>query len=511
MSLRLNVAAPIVRQGNREVNSQVPEAKKKIMNYEIVIGLEVHAQLLTESKIFCGCSTKFGAPPNTNICPVCTGQPGVLPVLNKKVVDFAIKTGLALHAQIAPHTIFARKNYFYPDLPKNYQISQYELPIATKGYLDIISEGIVKKIGITRVHLEEDAGKLVHKGAAGLKGATSSLVDLNRTGVPLMEIVSEPDIRSPEEAKIYMEDLRKILVYLGVCDGNMEEGSLRCDANISLRPIGQKEFGVKTEVKNMNSFKSVQRALLSEVKRQLAILEEGGRIVQETRLYDDTTDTTVVMRSKEEAHDYRYFPEPDLVPLEIDKKWTDEIKRTIPELPQEKKVRFMKDLALPELDATVLTAEKELADYFEECLKFYKNPKELSNWIIGELNAYINANKAKIKDLNVTPAGLAEMLKLIEKGTISRKTGKEVFVKMLDTGKSVHDIVAESGATQISDESSLIDAILDVINANPKPVAEYKAGKVQVAGFLVGQVMKATQGRANPDIVNKLLIRELHK
>jgi aspartyl-tRNA(Asn)/glutamyl-tRNA(Gln) amidotransferase subunit B len=481
------------------------------MNYEVVIGLEVHAQLLTESKIFCGCSTKFGNPPNTNICPVCTGQPGVLPVLNKKVVDFAIKTAIAIKAKVAPHTIFARKNYFYPDLPKNYQISQYELPIATSGSLDIVNEGIIKHIGITRVHLEEDAGKLVHKGAAGLKGATSSLVDFNRTGVPLMEIVSEPDLRSPEDAKVYMEELRKILVYIGVCDGNMEEGSLRCDANISLRPIGQKEFGVKTEVKNMNSFRSVQKALTAEIKRQLEILSEGGKITQETRLYDDLNDKTVPMRSKEEAHDYRYFPEPDLVPVEIDKKWIDDIAKTVPELPQEKKLRFMKDFTLPEMDASVLTSDKEMAAFFEDCIKLLNEPKEISNWIIGDVSAYINEKKQAISELNLTPATLIEVLKLVSKGTISRKTGKEVLVKTLDTGKNVNDIIAESGATQISNENELMDVILDAIKNNPKPAADYKGGKEAALFHLMGQIMKATKGRANPETAKQLLIKELKK
>jgi aspartyl-tRNA(Asn)/glutamyl-tRNA(Gln) amidotransferase subunit B len=481
------------------------------MNYEVVIGLEVHAQLLTESKIFCGCSTKFGNPPNTNICPVCTGQPGVLPVLNKKVLDFAIKTAIAIKAKIASHTIFARKNYFYPDLPKNYQISQYELPIATSGNLDIVSEGVIKHIGITRVHLEEDAGKLVHIGAAGLKGATSSLVDFNRTGVPLMEIVSEPDLRSPEDAKVYMEELRKILVYIGVCDGNMEEGSLRCDANISLRPIGQKELGVKTEVKNMNSFKAVQKALTAEIKRQHDILNEGGKITQETRLYDDLNDKTVPMRSKEEAHDYRYFPEPDLVPVEIDKKWIDDIAKTVPELPQEKKLRFMKDFALPEMDATVLTSDKEMAAFFDDCIKLLNEPKDISNWIIGDVSAYINEKKRAISELNLTPATLIEILKLVSKGTISRKTAKDVLVKTLDTGKSVHDIIAESGSTQISDENELMDVILDAINNNPKSAADYKGGKEAALFHLMGQIMKATKGRANPETAKQLLVKELKK
>jgi aspartyl-tRNA(Asn)/glutamyl-tRNA(Gln) amidotransferase subunit B len=481
------------------------------MKYETVIGLEIHAQLLTESKIFCGCSTKFGAAPNTNICPVCTGQPGVLPVLNKKVVEFAIKTGLALKGNVAKRSVFARKNYFYPDLPKNYQVSQYELPLVVGGHMDITVDGKPKHIGITRVHLEEDAGKLVHKGAAGLKGSTGSLVDFNRTGVPLMEIVTEPDIRSPEEAKVFVQELRNLLVYLGVCDGNMEEGSLRCDANVSLRPAGQKELGTKTEVKNMNSFKAVQKALESEIKRQAEMLESGERIVQETRLFDDTTGMTTPMRSKEEAHDYRYFPEPDLVPVEPDRKWVDEIAKTITELPGAKKSRLMKDHGLLELDANVLTDDKAFADFFEECLKLYKNAKNLSNWMIGDLTAYLKAKKITIKELNIIPSQFVEMLNLIDKGTISRTSAKGIMVRMLDEGKSVNDIVAESGATQISDEAELVKLIADVIKNNPKSAVDYKGGKEPALFFLMGQVMKATKGRANPDILKKLLIEELKK
>jgi len=494
----------------REPRSSFAGSRGIKMKYETVIGLEIHAQLLTESKIFCGCSTKFGSAPNTNICPVCTGQPGVLPVLNKKVVDFAIKTGLSLNATIANHSIFARKNYFYPDLPKNYQISQYELPIATKGYMDITVDGEIKHIGITRVHLEEDAGKLVHKGAAGLKGATSSLVDFNRTGVPLMEIVTEPDIRSAEEAKVFMSELRSLLVYLGVCDGNMEEGSLRCDANISLRKPGQKELGVKTEVKNMNSFKSVQKALFAEIKRQTNILDEGGRITQETRLYDDASDTTVQMRSKEEAHDYRYFPEPDLVPLEIDKKWIDEIKATIPELPQEKRIRFVKQYELSEADATILTNDLNMANYFEESVKLLNEPRQIGNWLIGDASAYCNENNKTILDI-LPPDGLVEIIKHIKNGAISRKTAKEVFIEASAEGKEVNDIIKESGATQISNEDELLNIIKDVISSNPKPVSEYKAGKTATLSFIIGQVMKATKGRANPDILNKLLKKELDK
>jgi len=481
------------------------------MNYEAVIGLEIHAQLLTKSKIFCGCSTKFGSAPNSNICPVCTGQPGVLPVLNKKVIEFAIKTGLALKGQIAKHSIFARKNYFYPDLPKNYQISQYELPLVTGGHLDIAVNGKTRHVGITRVHLEEDAGKLVHKGAAGLKGSTSSLVDFNRTGVPLMEIVTEPDIRSPEEAKIFVSELRNLLVYLGVCDGNMEEGSLRCDANVSIRPVGQKELGTKTEVKNMNSFKAVQKALESEIKRQTEMIQAGERIVQETRLFDDTTGTTTPMRSKEEAHDYRYFPEPDLVPVEVDRKWIDNIEKTISELPAAKRSRFMKEFGLPELDATILTDDKALADFFEECNKLYKNAKNLSNWIIGDLTAYMKTKKVGIKDINLTFSQFAEMLDMVDKGTISRTSAKSSLTKMLDEGKSIHDIVSESGLTQISDEVKIRLIVLEVIQKNRPQVVQYKSGKTTLAAFFVGQVMKETKGRANPEVVNRIVVEELNK
>jgi aspartyl-tRNA(Asn)/glutamyl-tRNA(Gln) amidotransferase subunit B len=481
------------------------------MNYEVVIGLEIHAQLLTNTKIFCGCSTKFGNPPNTNICPVCTGQPGVLPVLNKKVVEFAVKTGLALKGNVSKHSIFARKNYFYPDLPKNYQVSQFELPIISKGHIDITVNGQTRTIGITRVHLEEDAGKLVHQGSAGLKGSTSSLVDFNRTGVPLMEIVTEPDIRSPEEAKMFVQELRNLLVYLGVCDGNMEEGSLRCDANVSLRPLGQKEFGTKAEVKNMNSFKAVQNALESEIERQTQLLNEGGKVVQESRLYEEATGKTSSMRSKEEAHDYRYFPEPDLVPIEMDSKWIEDIKASIGELPQEKRHRYVKELGLTEHDADVLTAEKNTAAFFEESLKVYKNAKNLSNWVIGELTGYVNLKKISMKDINITPSQFIEMLILIDKGTLSRNSAKTAMIKMLDEGKPINDVVSEMGITQISDEGEILKLVQDSIKNNPKSAADYKGGKETALFHLMGQVMKASKGRANPDAVKKLLVEELKK
>jgi aspartyl-tRNA(Asn)/glutamyl-tRNA(Gln) amidotransferase subunit B len=485
--------------------------------YETVIGLEIHAQLLTESKIFCGCSTKFGAKPNTNICPVCTGQPGVLPVLNKKVIELAIKTALALNCKIEPRSVFARKNYFYPDLPKDYQISQYELPLATGGYLEIevpstslgTSEGKKKKIGITRVHLEEDAGKLIHKGAARIMGSEASLVDYNRTGVPLMEIVSEPDIRSPVEAKVFMESLQHLLQFIKVCDAKMEEGSLRCDANISIRPVGQKKFGTKTEVKNMNSFRGVWKALEAEEKRHAEVLGEGGKIIQETRYFDDTTETTTGMRSKEFAHDYRYFPEPDLVPVEPDKKWIDNIKKTIGELPEAKKQKYESEYGLPSDDAEILISTPALATFFEECISLYNKPKVLANWIMGDLTAYLKESKLSIDQLNFTPAQLVEMVQLIDKGTISGKIAKTVLVDILKTGKSVQDIVKEKGLTQISDEGEIVKIVKEVIKNNPKQAEQYKGGKKAVMGFLVGQVMKASKGRANPGMVNKLLAKEL--
>jgi len=479
------------------------------MPYETVIGLEIHAQLLTESKMFCGCSTKFGAKPNTNICPVCTGQPGVLPVTNKKAIELAIKTALALNCKIESGSIFARKNYFYPDLPKDYQISQYELPLATEGHINIEIDGKVKKIGIIRVHLEEDAGKLVHKGAERILGAEESLVDFNRTGVPLMEIVSKPDIRSPKEATIFMQTLANLLQYIGVCDAKMEEGSLRCDANISIRPRGTVEFGTKTEVKNMNSFKAVEKALAAEEKRHIETLEQGGSIAQETRFYDDLTDTTTEMRSKEYAHDYRYFPEPDLIPVEPSKEWIEEIGKTIGELPEARKDRFMEELKLSAYDATLLTSSKAMSNFFEETLKLYKNPKTIANWLLGDLSAYLNENKRSIDQIDFTPAQLAEILQLMDQGTISGKIAKNVLIEVLRTGKQIKDVIAESGMTQISDEKELVKTIKEVLKNNPNPVEEYKKGKKTAIGFLVGQVMKATKGRANPGLVNKLLKQTL--
>lgn len=474
------------------------------MQYEAVIGLEVHAQMLTESKIFCGCSTKFGSEPNTQTCPVCIGMPGVLPVLNKKAVEFAIKTGLAMNCKISPYSRFARKNYFYPDLPKGYQISQYELPICEGGYIEISIDGKIKKIGITRIHMEEDAGKNIHEG-----GGAYSFVDLNRAGVPLMEIVSEPDIRSPLEAVLYMKKLRSILRYLGVCDGNMEQGSLRCDANVSIRPVGQKEFGVKTELKNINSFKFVEKALDYEIKRQIKILEEGGRIVQETRLWDSVAGITQSMRTKEEAHDYRYFPEPDLVPIIVEQDWIDSIRSSLPELPDEKRQRFISMYGLPEYDADFLTSERAIADWYERAVKAGGHPKTVSNWMMVELMRMLNEENKSIEECLIKPEQLASMLKFIDDGLISGKIAKTVFEEMYKSGKDARQIIEEKGLVQISDESILIGIIEDIVSKNPKEVERYRAGEEKLFGFFVGQVMKATKGRANPSAVNELLKKRL--
>ncbi|MGB9710277.1 MAG: Asp-tRNA(Asn)/Glu-tRNA(Gln) amidotransferase subunit GatB [Thermodesulfovibrio sp.] len=473
------------------------------MQYEAVIGLEVHAQLLTESKIFCGCSTKFGAEPNTQVCPVCLGMPGVLPVLNKKAVEYTIKTGLAMNCRIASYSRFARKNYFYPDLPKGYQISQYELPLCEDGYLEIIVDGEKRKIRIKRIHLEEDAGKNIHDPSG------YSFVDFNRTGVPLMEIVSEPDIRSPKEAALYMKKLRAILRYLGVCDGNLEQGSLRCDANVSVRPSGSSEFGVKTEIKNINSFKFVEKALEYEIKRQIKLLSMGEKIIQETRLWDAQTGTTQSMRSKEEAHDYRYFPEPDLVPLIVSEEWIEAIKKQMPELPDQKFERFVKEYGLPQYDAEILTEEKALAEWFEEAVNSGGNPKEVANWIMVELLRLLNEDGKDITECSLTPSKLVELLALIEKGIINRNTAKDVFEEIYKTGKSAETIVKEKGLTQISDSSVIIETIREVMAKNPKEVERFRAGEEKLIGFFVGQVMKLTKGKANPKLVNELILKIL--
>lgn len=474
--------------------------------YEIVIGLEVHAELKTKSKIFCCSSTEFGGDPNTHICPVCLGLPGVLPVVNKRVIEFAIKAGLALNCQIAEFSKFDRKNYYYPDLPKNYQISQYDLPIAEHGFLEIAVGGQHKKIGITRVHMEEDAGKLVHQGTT-MATSKYSLVDYNRTGVPLIEIVSEPDLRSPEEARLYLEKLKAILEYTDVSDCKMEEGSLRCDANISVRPVGQKEFGIRTELKNMNSFRALQKALEYEAERQIDIVGEGGRVIQETRTWDEGKGITLSMRSKEEAHDYRYFPDPDLVPIIISGDWVEEIRSSLPELPDARKKRYMDDYGLPEYDAEVLTGSKELSDYFDEGLRYTKNAKALSNWVMGELLKHINATGQSVADdgFPIPAENLAELIKLIDAGEISGKIAKDVFAEMQQKGQKPSAIVEAQGLKQISDEGAIAAIVNEVIANNPQSVEDFRAGKERAIGFLVGQVMKATRGQANPEVVNRLL------
>lgn len=478
------------------------------MEYETIIGLEVHAQLLTESKIFCGCSTRFGESPNHLTCPVCLGMPGVLPVLNRKVVELTIKTALAVNCQVARYSQFARKNYFYPDLPKGYQISQYELPLARGGCVEIEPEGAAgsKKIGINRIHMEEDAGKLLHE----LDGvpAECSYVDFNRTGVPLMEIVSEPDINTPEEAAEYLKTLRSLLQYLEVCDGNMEQGSFRCDANISLRPKGFQGLGTKVELKNMNSFRNVMRALEYEVQRQASVLDSGDKIIQETRLWNVDRGISESMRGKEEAHDYRYFPDPDLVPIVIEDAWIDEIRKTMPELPREKKQRFINQYNIPEYDAAILTATRQLADYFEACARLGPQPKAVSNWIMGDILRHVPDTR-DIGLFPVTPAHLAEMLMMVEKGIISGKIAKTVFEDMVASGKMPQAIVAEKGLVQVSDSAALEQAIQEVLDAQADKVADYRSGNEKIFGFLMGQIMKATKGKANPQMVNDLLKKKL--
>ena len=474
--------------------------------YEAVIGLEVHAELLTHSKMFCGCSTKFGAPPNTQTCPICLGMPGVLPVINRRGVEFAVRTALALNCKIAPMSRFARKNYFYPDLPKNYQISQYELPLSEHGSVEFTLEGQKKRVGIRRVHLEEDTGKLVHAGI--MEEAESSLVDFNRCGVPLMEIVSEPDIRTPEEAAEYLRQLRAILMYLGVCDGNMEEGSFRCDANVSVRPKGSQELGTKVEVKNMNSFKNVQKALEYEIRRQIKAVRAGEILVQDTRLWNADQEISLSMRTKEYAHDYRYFPEPDLVPLVIEPAWIEEIRRGLPELPEAKRQRFARAYGIPEYDAGVLTMSKELADYYESAVKVHNDPKVVSNWVMVELLGRLNKDGKDITQTPIPPERLGAMLGLLAKGTISSKMAKDFFDEMYTTGADPADILKKKGA-QIADPAEVEKIIREVLAANPGSVAEYRGGKEGAFNFLIGQVMKATRGKANPQLVNELLKKAL--
>lgn len=473
-------------------------------NYETVIGLEVHVELHTNSKIFCGCSTSFGAPPNSHTCPICLGHPGVLPVLNRQAVDYAMKAAMALNCTIADISKFDRKNYFYPDSPKAYQISQFDQPIGENGWIDIEVNGQTKRIGITRLHLEEDAGKLTH-----VEGGYASLVDFNRVGTPLVEIVSEPDLRSPEEAKAYLEKLKAIMQYCEVSDVKMEEGSLRCDANISLRPWGQEKLGTRAELKNMNSFRGVQRGVEYEQWRQADILDGGELVVQETRRWDDTQGKTFSMRGKEESHDYRYFPDPDLVRLHIDAEWKERVRASIPELPDARQARYSAEYDLPSYDAGVITSSKKVADFFEESLQYTKDAKAVANWIMGDLLAYLNTNNLELDEVQITGQGLGEMIGLIEKGTISGKIAKTVFKAMLETGKLPQQIVEEQGLVQISDEGAILAIVDRVIEANPQSVEDFRAGKDKAIGFLVGQVMKESRGKANPGLVNKLLADRL--
>jgi len=476
------------------------------MQFEAVIGLEVHAQLKTKTKIFCSCPASFGAPPNTHTCPVCLGMPGVLPVLNKKVVEYAILMGIAKKCTIAANSRFARKNYFYTDIPKGYQISQYELPIAQNGHIDVETNGVKKRIGITRIHMEEDAGKLIHD-----LSRPYSMVDFNRTGVPLIEIVSEPEIRTFEEAGAYLRKLRSILRYLDICDGNMEEGSFRCDANVSIRPEGTAPFGTRTELKNLNSFKNVEKAIRYEIERQKDVLLEGGKIVQETRLWDPAKNCTTSMRGKEEAHDYRYFPDPDLLPLVIDDSWINELTKKLPELPDEKKERFISEYSLPEYDAGVLTSAIELAGYFEACVKEFNNPKQVSNWVMGALLGLLNTGGKTIEESPVSSSNLARLLKLIDQNVISGKIAKTVFEEMAETGKSPEEIIREKDLVQVTDASAIEEMITKLIESCPKEVADFKAGKTKVLGFFVGRIMKETKGKANPETVNRILKEKLHQ
>jgi len=481
--------------------------REVLAKYEPVIGLEVHVQLLTNSKIFCGCSTRFGDAPNTNVCPVCLGLPGTLPVLNKRVVEMAVRASLALHCTVHEHSRFARKNYFYPDLPKGYQISQYELPLATDGWVEVEHNGAKKRIGITRLHLEEDAAKNLHEGFA--QSAQKAYIDYNRCGTPLCEIVSEPDMRAPEEAYAYLTTLRQILLYTGVSDCNMEEGSLRCDANVSVRPRGAEEFGTKVEVKNLNSFRFLQKALEYEIERHIGVVESGGRILQETRLWNQAEGHTVGMRSKEKAHDYRYFPEPDLLPVHVSAAWREEIRGTVPELPEEKRARFVGVYGITPYDAEVLTGSQMLADYFEAVVDAGASPKNGANWIQTELLRRLNDSGKEIGASPVPPTRLAELLKAVESGQITGAVGKKVFAMMFDSGRGAGEIIAAEGLGQISDTSAIEEAAREVIAKNPENVAKYKAGNEGVFKFFVGQVMRATRGQANPAAVNDILRRLL--
>lgn len=475
------------------------------MKYEVVIGVEVHAQLRTKSKLFCGCGTSFGLAANSQTCPLCLGLPGTLPVINQAAVEMAVRAGLALNCTIAANNLFARKNYFYPDLPKGYQISQYEEPICEHGWIEIAaSDGTPRRVRIRRAHLEEDAGKSVH-----VAGANGSRVDLNRAGTPLLEIVTEPDLRSADEVVAYLKGLRDVLMYLEVCDGNMDEGSFRCEPNLSLRPVGQKEFGTKVELKNINSFKFVKDAVEYEIKRQTKVLSEGGKINQETRLWNLDRGETAVMRSKEEAHDYRYFPDPDLVPLKLEKEWIEGCRKQVTELPAARLQRFVSEFALSEYDAGVLTASRAVADYFEAAVKLFNQPKTVSNWVMGELTRELNNSGTDASLSPVSPERLVSLLQLVERGTISLKVAREIFPEIYSSGKTPEQIVQEQGLVQVSDEGALDQIIGDVLMKNPSQVAQFKEGKQQVLGFLVGQVMKLSGGKANPGKVNELLKKKL--
>jgi aspartyl-tRNA(Asn)/glutamyl-tRNA(Gln) amidotransferase subunit B len=479
------------------------------MEFEAVIGLEVHAQLLTASKIFCGCSTEFGAPPNSNTCPVCLGLPGALPVLNREAVAMAVKAGLALGCSINRNSIFARKNYFYPDLPKGYQISQYDLPLAQDGKIEILTgvrqeagnvvEYETKVFGITRVHLEEDAGKSIHQQGG------DSYVDLNRTGVPLIEIVSEPDFRSSQEAYDYVSYLRRTLLYLEICDGNMEEGSLRCDANVSIRPVGSSELGTKTEIKNLNSFRFLQKALEYEIERQKEVIGGGGKVDQETRLWDEEGLKTHLMRSKEEAHDYRYFPEPDLLPVVVSEEWIEELKAQIPELPEQRRQRFVTEYALTQEEALLVTQTRQFAHYFETAVKSYNQPKAIFNWIMGDLMGHLKKDNREIEGCLVKPEHLASLVRLIDEGKISGKMAKQVFEKLYESGEDPESIISQEDLQQISDQDQLTSIVDRVLESNPEKVEAYRSGKEGLLGFFMGQVMKETRGQANPQMVSELL------
>lgn len=480
------------------------------MNYEAVIGLEVHVELKTKTKIFCGCSTDFGADPNSQVCPVCLGLPGTLPVFNKQVLEHAVNAGLATHCDIALYSKFDRKNYFYPDLSKAYQVSQFDYPIASNGYVTIEVDGKEKNIGLTRIHIEEDAGKLVHKGDS-ITTSHESLADYNRGGVPLIEIVSEPDIRSAEEARAYLEELRAIILYTGASDARMEEGSLRCDVNISLRPEGQTEFGTRAEIKNLNSFKAVERAIWHEIDRQSALLDDGEKVVLETRTWDDVKGCTFSLRSKENADEYRYFPEPDIPPIILEASWVEDKRRALPEMPRERRRRIHQNDAISITDAKILTASKYMADFYEETKGLCGNPVQVCNWLLGDVSAKLNADSIALEEASFAPAQLAELITLIEEGVISGKIAKEVFLIAFEEGKMPKTVVEEKGLKQISNEDDLVPIICDVIEKNPKSVEDYQAGKTKAFGFFVGQVMKATKGQANPAVVNQIVTDELNK